>query len=316
MIMKFKFLPLIFFISAYFTYAQDKKCALYIYSEFDNYNVYIDDALIGTNIKKIDSIDCGEHYIKITYQDIIVFGEILQFNEHQLKKILIKKTKEIEEKLLSSKSKELAEYRRKKISIGINKQYITTTDVQLNQYAYKPLFGNYYGLNYSGNISGVQFSVSEEKITDWFFVEGGYIKMSDYDFIKNYCELTKNCSDYQKSQQLKENILQQNEKIERINKKRKFWSGLFGILFIIGMLMFVWGFIEILVPLFLNSEFALQIFFVGLGMFLIGLFGLGIKVKPYQSFPDKLLSLKDALKMIDDYNAALKKQLDLPDNVD
>lgn len=243
--------------------------------------------------------------------------EILNFKSNEVKKILIKKTKEIEEKFLATKTKEIQEYRRRKISIGVNKKYITTTEVALNKYDFKPLFGNYYGLNYSGNISGVQFSESEEKITDWFFIEGGYIKLDDETFLKNYCNLTNNCSMYNQIQDDKKKVDEYNKNISKINKKRKTLIGIFAFFWTIGVLSFVWGFIEVLVPMFLDADMAMNLFVGGLIISVAFLFPLvGIRLKSYQSYREKWVDLKDALKLIDEYNSALKKQLNLPENID
>lgn len=67
---------IIVFIYLFFIkiFAQSEMCSLYIYSEFDNYKVYIDDIFKGSNLKKIDSITCTEHYIKIMYEDVNVFS--------------------------------------------------------------------------------------------------------------------------------------------------------------------------------------------------------------------------------------------------
>lgn len=317
MINNFYLFLILLFLSMRSFYTQEKRCSLQIYSEIDSYSLFIDDVLKGENIRRIDSLECGEHYVKITHQNVIVFSEIIQFESNQVKKILIRKNKELEEKLLSSKTKEIAEYKRRKISIGLNKKYITTTDVQLNQYTYKPLFGNYYGLNYSGSINGVQFSISEEKITDWFFIEGGYIKMTDADFIKNYCELTKNSTHYQNLQQIMKNIEKENERIEKNNKRKIMWTNIFLIMFAFGSLLSIFGFLELIIPLFINdTNIALNVLIVGLIMLLLGLIGMGIKPKSYKQLPEKLLSLKESLKMIDEYNSALKKQLNLPENID
>lgn len=310
---------IIVFIYLFFIkiFAQSEMCSLYIYSEFDNYKVYIDDIFKGSNLKKIDSITCTEHYIKIMYEDVNVFSEILNFKSNEVKKILIKKTKEIEEKFLATKTKEIQEYRRRKISIGVNKKYITTTEVALNKYDFKPLFGNYYGLNYSGNISGVQFSESEEKITDWFFIEGGYIKLDDETFLKNYCNLTNNCSMYNQTQEDKKKVDEYNKNISKINKKRNTLIGIFAFFWTIGVLSFVWGFIEVLVPMFLDADMAMNLFVGGLIISVAFLFPLvGIRLKSYQSYREKWVDLKDALKLIDEYNSALKKQLNLPENID
>lgn len=304
---------LLFVITTSVYFSQVNYCKLYIYSEFDNYSLYIDNKYIGDNVKEKDSIECNEHYIKITYQDVIVFSEIIKFNENEIKKILIKKTKEVEEKLLSSKTKEVSEYRRRKISLGIEKKYITTTNVNLDQYTFKPLFGNYYGLNYSGKISGIQFSESEEKITDWFFTESGITKLTDIEFFEKYCKLTKKCGLYQfEMKRLEEHF----KKIDKINKKRTFWMNFFAILSLIGGISLFWGIIEYIIPIFLTSGSADNLVFFGIIALVIGVLGiLPIKIEPYSS-PPRLISLKEALKMIDEYNAALKKELNLPENAE
>ncbi|MCX7729563.1 MAG: hypothetical protein N2203_08845, partial [Bacteroidia bacterium] len=90
----FWFFYLFFIIKFSTIHAQ--KCSLQVFSEFDNYDLFIDNNFIGSNITKLDSIECGDHYIKISYQDIIIFSEIITFNSTSTKKILIKRTKEIE----------------------------------------------------------------------------------------------------------------------------------------------------------------------------------------------------------------------------
>lgn len=67
------------------------------------------------------------------------------------------------------------------------------------------------------------------------------------------------------------NIDQQNKIIAKKNKKRNTIIGFGGFIFLIGTLMFVWGLIEILVPLFLTTDTAINVFLVGLIGFLIGL---------------------------------------------
>ncbi|GIV27770.1 MAG: hypothetical protein KatS3mg027_1584 [Bacteroidia bacterium] len=310
--MKKFFLIIVLFSNALLA---QQKCKLRIYTEIDNYYLYIDNKLIGKNIDAIDTISCEDHYIKVMFDNVIVFSEILSFKENESKSILIKKTKEVEEKLLKSKAEEIEQYKREKVEVMISKKYITTTDVNLQHYSYNPMFPNYYSLNYAGATFG-QNITSTQEITDWFFVKGGSVKLNELDFIKLHSQYTSNIIYLnQVSNQIKQ-IDDQNKIIEKKNKKKSMWMNFGGIVFLIGTLLMAWGFIEILVPLFLTSDTAINVFFFGLGGFLIGMPFTFMKTLPYLTYPEHFLKLEDAMKMKDEYNAKLKEKLGLPKDFD
>ena len=291
------------------------KCKLRIYTEIENYYLYIDDKLLGQNIKAIDTMSCEDHYIKVVYDNVIVFSEILSFKENESKSILIKKTKEVDEKLLKSKAKQIEEYKREKVDIMISKKYITTTDVNLQHYTYNPLFPNYYSLNYSGATFG-QNITSTEEISDWFFVKGGNIKLSELEFIKMHNKFTSNVIYLKNVQDKINNIDEKNKLIAKKNKKKTYIMN-FGIfIFVVGTIMFLWGLIEVLIPLLLTTDTAMNVFFIGLAGFLIGMPFTFIKLLPLISYPDHYLSLEDAMKMKDEYNSKLKEKLGLPQDFD
>jgi hypothetical protein len=291
------------------------KCKLRIYTEIEDYYLYIDDKLLGQNIKAIDTMSCEDHYIKVVYDNVIVFSEILSFKENESKSILIKKTKEVEEKLLKSKTEQIKEYKREKVDIMISKKYVTTTDVNLQHYTYNPLFPNYYSLNYSGATFG-QNVTSTQEISDWFLVKGGNIKITELEFIKMHNKFTSNVIYLKNVQDKINNIDEQNKIIAKKNKKRNTIMGFGAFIFLIGSLMLVWGLIEILVPLFLTTDTAINVSFVGLIGFLIGLPFAFIKPLPLVPYPEHYLSLEEAMKMKDEYNSKLKEKLGLPQDFD
>lgn len=292
-----------------------QRCKLRIYTEIDDYYLYIDNHLLGKNVSAIDTLSCEDHYIKVTYDNVVVFSEILTFKENESKSILIKKTKEVEEKLLKSKADEIEKYKREKVDVMISKQYVTTTDVNLQHYSYNPMFPNYYSLNYSGATFGESVTTTQE-ISDWFFAKGGAVKLKEIEFIKLHNTLTSNIVYLQNVNEKVKQIDEENKKIEKKNKKKSMWMNLGGTLFLFGILFMVWGFIEILVPIFLTTDTAVNVFFFGLGGFLVGMPFTFMKLLPYVSYPDHFISLEDAIKMKDEYNAKLKENLGLPKDFD
>jgi hypothetical protein len=112
------------------------------------------------------------------------------------------------------------------------------------------------------------------------------------------------------------NIDEQNKIIAKKNKKRNTIMGFGAFIFLIGSLMLVWGLIEILVPLFLTTDTAINVSFVGLIGFLIGLPFAFIKPLPLVPYPEHYLSLEEAMKMKDEYNSKLKEKLGLPQDFD
>jgi hypothetical protein len=53
---------------------------LKIFSELPNSKVYIDDKMQGVNVKQINDIPVGSHYVKVMYDNIVAYGEVLDFN--------------------------------------------------------------------------------------------------------------------------------------------------------------------------------------------------------------------------------------------
>jgi gas vesicle protein len=148
-----------------------------IFSEVKEISVYLDDEFKGNNLTSIDSVLTGTHYLKIMASEAIVYGEIITVNVGSVTTILVKNSKETQEKILQSKYEEIEEYKTKKIDIMLSSKY-TTQSSGNTQSTYFP--GYYIGTGYSTTTS----SSTTSEVLDWFVIKGGVKKISELEFAK------------------------------------------------------------------------------------------------------------------------------------
>ncbi len=99
-----------------------------IFSEIEDIEIYFDDVLQGSNIKKIDSVSVGSHYLKVLKNGVIIFGELLEVKNDLTSTILIKKSEEMKKKYFEGKSEEMKKYKKEKLNI-----LITAIDWHISQ---------------------------------------------------------------------------------------------------------------------------------------------------------------------------------------
>ena len=100
---------------------------LNIFSEFTGVSVYIDDIKQGDDLKTVNGIPAGNHYLKVIKDGVGIFGELVTINPGQTTTVLIKNEGQVAERIMESKSKEREEYQSKKIDVIFTSNSVSTT---------------------------------------------------------------------------------------------------------------------------------------------------------------------------------------------
>ncbi len=101
-------------------YCFSQTGSLKIFSEIENIEIYFDDVLLGSNIKKIESVSAGSHYLKVFKNGVIIYGELIEVKNNLTSTILIKKSEEMKKKYFEGKSEEIKEYKKEELTIVIS----------------------------------------------------------------------------------------------------------------------------------------------------------------------------------------------------
>jgi len=148
-----------------------KKGSLNIFSELTGISVYLDENKQGENIKQINDIPVGSHYLKVMKDGVSVYGELVTINENQVTTVLVKNDGSVEEKILNTKVAEQEEFKNKKLDVILSMGSQTSTK------GYSTLFPGYY--SYWGTSQSVSNTV---QTTDWKIVQGGLKEISERSF--------------------------------------------------------------------------------------------------------------------------------------
>lgn len=149
----------------------NKSGTLNIFSEITGITVYLNEIKQGDDIKTINSVPAGNHYLKAMKDGVSVFGELVTVNEGQTTTILIKNDGQVAEKILSSKVAEQDEFKNKKLDVILSRGMTTTTK------GYSDIFPGYY--SYWGFSNSVSTSV---ETNDWKIIQGGVKEISEREF--------------------------------------------------------------------------------------------------------------------------------------
>ena len=296
-----------------------QKGNIKIYSELKGVYVYVDEVFKGTDITSIDSVTAGNHYLKVLKEDVIAFGELISVKPNETTAILVKDSKEIQDKLLSKKFKEQETYRSKKLDVLLDTKYVTETSgsTQINENTKSLYFPGYFsvlgGSKTTGNVSTNSTTVTKTE-TSWFITRGNQ-KISHDDF----AQLTNNTDYFNKANQYKNEL----EKYEQIGKQKPKWKIdttplIIGAIFAgAGALLY-----DPKVNPFDNNAptdkavvnvLAGSTILVGSVAFLVGLFH---HQRPYNPMPVFIspITMDDAIRDSKEYNRKLKIELGLPEN--
>jgi hypothetical protein len=141
---------------------------LNIFSEFTGTTVYIDDIKQGEDIKTVNAIPAGNHYLKIMKDGVGIFGELITINPGQTTTVLVKNNGQVAEKILESKSKEREEYQANKVDVIYSSNSVSTTQ------GASTLFPGYYGwYGYSSSVTNTS------QVSDFKIIQGGVKEIGD-----------------------------------------------------------------------------------------------------------------------------------------
>lgn len=262
-----------------------------IFTELSPVKVFLDEELKGIDVRVLDSVQIGSHYLKVTKDDVIVYGELVTVAQGAVTTILLKNDKEVQAKILDAKFKEQEEYKLQKIEILMSTNYSTETKE-------KSVSTHYPGYYVANTATLTSSNAQTTAYTDWFVVQGGVNRISEVQF----ATLTNNTDALKQYQLDKDNL-------DRIVKNK---STAVTVCAIIAL-----GFIIPSIILMSNDNDA------GIGLAIPGLiFAYPIlsphneekNIRAQYKWKTHYMSCETALKNAQIYNQELKKKLGLPEN--
>lgn len=139
-----------------------------IFSEFTETSVYLNENKQGTDIKTINAVPAGNHYLKIMKDGVSIFGELITVTAGQTTTVLVKNDGQVAEKIMEGKVKERQEYQAKKIDVLFTTNAVSTT---AGSSTYFPGYYGYYG--YSNAVTNTQ------QVSDFKIIQGGVKEIGD-----------------------------------------------------------------------------------------------------------------------------------------
>ena len=264
---------------------------LNIFSEFAGTTIYLDDLKQGEDVKVVNAVPAGNHYLKVMKDGVSIFGELIAINPGQTTTVLIKNEGQVAEKIMESKSNEREEYQAKKIDV-----IFTTNSVSTTQGA-STLFPGFYG--YYGYSSSV---TNTSQISDFKIIQGGVKEIGDL----GLADLAEN-----------QNILNQYARISKsVNRQLSIGLGMFlGGLLIGGPVL-----VDILVDKpFLHPDgtnapdWEIGVATAGIISCTIGY---AVTMGADKRYPKHYYDVEGAAKDAREYNRKLKDKLGLPEGYD
>jgi hypothetical protein len=119
------FIVIILFISKH---CLAQTGSIKIYSEINNYSIYVDDSLIGQDLKRIETVKIGQHYIKATINNVIIHSELISVYKDSMILILLKSTNETKIATLESMVTEKQEYKLNYLRVKEKTIYVNNTN--------------------------------------------------------------------------------------------------------------------------------------------------------------------------------------------
>ncbi len=313
---KFNLVFILFFV---FSAAYAQKGNVKIFSEIKGVNVYLDEVFKGTDINSIDSVDAGNHYLKVLKDEVIAFGELINVKSNETTTILVKETKEIQGKLLAKKYQEQEIYRSKKLDVLLDTKYVTETSgsTEINEKTKSLYFPGYYsvlgGSKTTGNVTTNSTTVTKTE-TSWFIIRGNQ-KISHDEF----AILTNNTDYFEKAGVYKKEV----EKYEELKKQKPKWK-VDATPLIIGTVFAAGGYLlyDRNVNIFdenapdgkvLQNALGASLMLTGTIAFFTGLFHHQRVNNPVPVFISPI-TMDDAIRDSKEYNRKLKIELGLPED--
>lgn len=278
-----------------------------VFSEISGISIYLDDAFKGKDLALIDSVKIGSHYLKVTKEDVIIYGELIVVKEGEETTVLIKDTPEIQEKLLATKFKEQEFYRANKLDVMLSTKYVTeTTGATKTSGDAVNYFSGYYALSSKSETTTISTTFA---VTDWFLVRGT-TKISE----RTFAQITENTAVMQAYADADAATKEAN--LKRAKKSR---AGMF----VAGAVLAGLGTVILVNRDNIKNPDAKVAAIISGGVLLAGGTGMIItgavtSTDKYNVYPGvgdlNLISFDQAVNQSKLYNQKLKKELGLPDN--
>lgn len=264
---------------------------LNIFSEFTGITVYLNESKQGDDLKVINSVPAGNHYLKVMKDGVSIFGELIAINPGQTTTVLIKNDGQVAEKIMESKSKEREEYQANKVDVIFSTNSVSTTQGASTLF---PGFYGYYG--YSSSVTNTT------QISDFKIIQGGVKEIGDL----GLANLAEN-----------QNVINRHAAIQRsVTRQTSIGAGMFlGALLIGGPVL-----VDMLVEKpFLHPDgttapdWEIGVATAGI---VIGTIGYVITMGADKKYPKHYYSVDGAAKDSQEYNRKLKEKLGLPESYD
>jgi len=264
---------------------------LNIFSEFTGTSLYLDENKQGDDVKVVNSIPAGNHYLKVMKDGVSIFGELITINPGQTTTVLVKNDGQVAEKIMESKSKEREAYQAQKIDVIFSTNSVSTTQ------GASTLFPGYYG--YYGYSSSV---TNTSQVSDFKIIQGGVREIGDL----GLANLAEN-----------QNVINKYAAINKsVTRQMNVGLGMFlGALLIGGPVL-----VDMLVEKpFLHPDgttppgWEIGVATAGI---VSGVFGYAFVMSADKKYPHHYYSVDEAAKDAQKHNRKLKENLGLPESYD
>lgn len=263
-----------------------------IYTEINGISVYLNDIKQGDDIKEINSVPAGKHYLKIIKDGVSIYADLVTVTPGETASVLVKNDGQVADKLMEGKVKERENYQSSKIDVLFASKSVSTATGS------STLFPGYYGyFGYSKSLT------STAEIADFKIIKGGVQEIGDIELAR----LVNN-----------QNILDRNA-ADNVRVSRRGTTG--AIMLLSGLVFGGITFVDLLSDKkpFLhkagsdpgNWEYA--VFTIGL---FSGIAGYRIVMSMDNVYPDHYYSVDKAAQDAQTYNKQLKEKLGLPEGYD
>lgn len=149
-------------------FSQTKTGTLKIFSELSGISVYLDDNKQGVDVKEVNGVPVGSHYLKVLLGTVSVYGDLVEIKEGQTTTVLIKNTGQVQEKIMEGKVAERQEYNNSKVEVVFSTNAVSQTTGRSTMY---PGYYGYYGYSNTNTVTS--------QVADFKIIKGGVKEIGD-----------------------------------------------------------------------------------------------------------------------------------------
>jgi hypothetical protein len=270
---------------------QTKTGTIKIFSELTGITVYLDENKQGDDVRQINGVPAGSHYLKVLKDGVSIFGELVTVTENSVTSILVKNDGKVAEKIMDSKVKEREEYGNTKVDVILSSNSVTQTTGKSTMF---PGYYGYYGYSKSNSVTS--------QVSDFKIIQGGVKEIGDI----SLATLADN-----------QEILKRNA----ADNAKQYKLGNHGaMIFTLSLLVGGTVFADMLVkkPFLHKVGTTAPNWEIGTatGCILGGIIGYAMVMGSDKTHPAHYYQVDDAAKDAQEYNRKLKQKLGLPETYD